>query len=147
MSTASGSVGGPLVLALAEAIQSAVRNTNRVTDHALANGGAVLVPCACAVDVGRDRCVCGLSLPLPDRWMRAARTRRAAGRSVGRLPRRVCVLCRSGDHDFAPHDVAVSLVGHGDIGPIRVALPRRSSATLTQARTIPVLARPARQRG
>jgi hypothetical protein len=28
------------------------------------------------------------------------------------------------------------MVGHGDIGPIRVALPRRSSATLTQARTI-----------
>jgi hypothetical protein len=127
----------PAPPALAEAVQGAVRNTNRVADDALARGVAVLVPCACAVDVGRDRCLRGLSLPLPGRWMRAARTRRVAGRSVGRLPRRTCILCRSRDHDLAPtHDVAVSVVGHGDIGPIRVALPRRSSATVTQARAI-----------
>jgi hypothetical protein len=59
--SASEPVGDPLVLALAEAIRGAVRNTNHVADHALANGVAVLVPCTCAVDVGRDRCVRGRS--------------------------------------------------------------------------------------
>ena len=98
-------------------------------------GVAVLVPCACAVDVGRDRCVCGLSLPLPDRWMRAAGIRRAERRSVGRLPRRTCVLCRSGKHDLAPtHDVAVSVVGQGDMGPVRVALLRRRSTAVIRVR-------------
>jgi hypothetical protein len=84
MSSRSGPAPSPLVLALAEAVRGAVRNTNLVVDHALATGVPVLVPCVCAVDIGDERCVCRLSLPLPDRWMRAARTRRSVGRSVGR---------------------------------------------------------------
>jgi len=95
----------------------------------------VLVPCACAVDIGDERCVCRLSLALPDRWMRAARSRRAAGQSVGPLPGRTCVLCRAGDHDLAPtYEVSVSVVGHGPAAPARVVVPRRRSAKVTQTR-------------
>jgi hypothetical protein len=128
-------VPNPLVLALAEAIRGAVRNTNLVVDYALASGVDVLVPCACAVDIGDERCVCRLSLALPDRWMRGARIRRAARRSLGPLPRRTCVLCRAGDHDLAPtYEVAVSIVGHGPMAPGRVVAPRRRSARVTLAR-------------
>ena len=123
------------MLALAEVIRSAVRNTTLVVDHALANGAPVLVPCVCAVDIGDERCVCGLSLPLPDRWMRAAGTRRAARQPVGLLPRRTCALCRAGDHDLAPtYEVAISVVGYGPMAPVRVAAPRRRSAKVTLAR-------------
>ena len=125
----------PLVLALAEVIRRAVRNTNLVVDHALAKGVPVLVPCTCAVDVGDQRCVCGLSVPLPDRWVRAARTRRAARRAVGPLPRRRCALCKADDHDLAPtYEMAISVVGHGPTAPVRVAAPRRRSARMTLAR-------------
>ncbi len=125
----------PLVLALADAIRGAIRNTNLVVDHALASSAAVLVPCVCAVDIGDERCVCRLSLPLPNRWMRAARTRRAARRSVGPLPHRMCVLCRADDHDLAPtYEMAVSVVGYGPMAPVRVVAPRRRPAKVTQAR-------------
>ena len=135
MSLVSQARPSPLVLALAEVIRSAVRNTNLVVDHALASGLAVLVPCACAVDVGDQRCVCGLSLALPDRWMRAARTRRGARRSVGLLPHRTCVLCQANDHDLAPtYEMAISIVGYGPTAPVRVAAPRRRSAKVTLAR-------------
>jgi hypothetical protein len=135
MSSVSEPVQSPLILALAEVIRSAVRNTNLEVDHALASGLAVLVPCACAVDVGDQRCVCGLSLALPDRWIRAARTRRAARRAVGLLPRRTCALCRAGDHDLAPtYEVAVSVAGYGPMAPVRVVAPRRRSVRVTQAR-------------
>jgi hypothetical protein len=135
MSSRLGPAPSPLVLALAEAVRGAVRNTNLVVDRALATGDPVLVPCACAVDVGDQRCVCGLSLPLPDRWMRAARTRRAARRAVGPLPRRTCVLCRADDHDLAPtYEMSISVVGHGPMAPVRVAAPRRRPAKATLAR-------------
>jgi hypothetical protein len=117
MSSVSEANASPLVLALAEAVRGAVRNTNLVVDYAVATGVAALVPCACAVDVGDRRCVCGLSVPLPDRWTRAARTRRAARRAVGPLPRRTCALCRADDHDLAPtYKVAVSIVWSGAPG-------------------------------
>jgi hypothetical protein len=123
------------VLALANLVRGAVRNTNRVVDHALAEGVPVLVPCACAVDVGDERCVCRLSLALPDRWMRAARSRRAVGQSVGPLPRRTCILCRAGDPDFAPtYEAAVSVVGHDSMAPVRVVVPGRRSAKVAQTR-------------
>ena len=135
MSSVSEEKPSPLVLALAEAVRGAVRNTNRVVDHALATGVAVLVPCACAVDVDDQRCVCGLSVPLPDRWMRAARVRRAARRAVGPLPRRTCALCRADDHDLVPtYEMVVSVVGYGPSLPVRVAAPRRRSARVTLAR-------------
>jgi len=135
MSSVSEPAPSPLVLALAEVIRSAVRNTTLVVDHALANGAPVLVPCVCAVDIGDERCVCGLGLPLSDRWMRAARTRRAARRAVGLLPRRTCALCRSGDHDLAPtYEMAISVVGYGPMAPVRVVAPRRRSAKVTLAR-------------
>lgn len=86
MSLMSEARPSPLVLALAEAVRSAVQNTNLVVDHSLATGDPVLVPCACAVDIGDQRCACGLSLALPDRWMRAARARRAARRASARSP-------------------------------------------------------------
>ena len=109
MSLASGQAPSPLELALAGLIRSAVRNTNLVVDHALASGVPVLVPCGCAVDIGEERCVCGLGLPLPDRWMRAVRRRRAARRPVGLLPHRTCILCQAHDHDLAPtYEVAIS---------------------------------------
>jgi len=66
MSSVSEPAPSPLVLALAEVIRSAVRNTNLVVDHAVATGVPVLVPCVCAVDIGDQRCVCGLGLPLSD---------------------------------------------------------------------------------
>lgn len=124
-----------LILALANLVQGAVRNTNRVVDHALAEGVPVLVPCACAVDVGDERCVCQLSLALPDRWMRAARNSRVAGLAVGPLPRRTCILCRVGDHDLAPtYEASVSVVGHGPMAPMRIVAPRRRPAKVMQAR-------------
>lgn len=135
MSSASEAKPSPLMLALAEAVRGAVRNTNLVVDHALATGDPVLVSCACAVDVGERRCVCGLSLALPDRWMRAARTRRAARRGVGPLPRRTCGLCNADDHDLAPtYEMAVSVVGYGPMAPLRVAAPRGRTAMASQAR-------------
>lgn len=135
MALGSESVSSPLVFALAEAIRGAVRNTNRIVDHALASDLAVLVPCVCSVDVGDQRCVCRLSLPLPDRWMRAARTRRTSRRSVGPLPRRTCSLCRVDDHDLgAPFEMSVSIAGHGPMAPMRVAPPSRRSAKVTQVR-------------
>ena len=135
MSSVSEARPSPLVLALAGVIRSAVRNTNLVVDHAVATGVPVLVPCVCAVDIGDQRCVCGLGLPLSDRWMRAARSRRAARRAVGLLPRRTCILCRADDHDLAPtYEMAISVVGYGPMPPVRVAAPRRRSARVTQAR-------------
>ena len=135
MSSVSEARPSPLVLALAGVIRSAVRNTNLVVDHALATGVPILVPCACAVDIGNQRCVCALGLPLSDRWMRAARTRRAARRAVGLLPRRTCILCRADDHDLAPtYEMAISVVGYGPMAPVRVAAPRRRSAKVTLAR-------------
>jgi hypothetical protein len=135
MSSVSQARPSPLVLALAEAVRGAIRNTNLVVDHALATGDPVLVSCACAVDVGDQRCVCGLSVPLPDRWVRAARTRRAARRAVGPLPRRRCALCKADDHDLAPtYEMTVSVAGHGPMAPVRVAAPRRRSARMTLAR-------------
>lgn len=135
MSSGSEAKPSPLVLALAEAVRGAVRNTNLVVDHARASGVPVLVPCVCAVDIGDERRVCGLGLPLPDRWMRAARTRRAARRAVGPLPRRTCALCKADDHDLAPtYEMAVSVVEYGPMAPVRVAAPRRRSARVTQAR-------------
>jgi hypothetical protein len=135
MSSVSEAKASPLVLALAGAVRSVVRNTNLVVDHTLATCNPVLVPCACAVDVGDQRCVCALSLPLPDRWMRAARTRRAARRAVGLLPRQTCALCRADDHDLAPtYEMAISVVGYGPMAPVRVAAPLRRSARVTRAR-------------
>lgn len=135
MSSVSEAKPSPLVLALAGAVRSVVRSTNLVVDHALATSDPVLVPCACAVDVGDQRCVCGLSLSLPDRWVRAARTRRAAQGAVGPLPRRTCALCRANDHDLAPtYEVAISVVGYGPMAPVRVAAPGRRAARVTQAR-------------
>lgn len=135
MSSVSEARPSPLVLALAEVIRSAVRNTNLVVDHALAKGVPVLVPCVCAVDIGEERCVCGLGLPLPDRWMRAAGTRRAARQPIGLLPGRTCILCRADDHFLAPtYETAISVVGYGPMAPVRVAAPRRRSAKVTQAR-------------
>lgn len=135
MSSVSQAKASPLVLALAEAVRGAVRNTNLVVDQALATGDPVLVSCACGVDVGDRRCVCGLSLALPDRWTRAARTRRMARRAVGPLPRRTCVLCEADDHDLAPtYEMAVSVVGYGPMAPVRVAAARRRSAKATLAR-------------
>ena len=135
MSSVSEAKASPLVLALAAVVRSAVRNTNLVVDHALASGMPVLVPCACAVDVGDERCVCGLALPLPDRWMRAARSRRAARQPVGLLPHRTCTLCRADDHDLVlTYEMAISVVGYGPMPPVRVASPRRRSTKLTLAR-------------
>ena len=135
MSSVSEPAPSPLVLALAEVIRSAVRNTTLVVDHALANGAPVLVPCVCAVDIGDERCVCGLGLPLPDRWMRAAGTRRAARQPIGPLPHRTCILCRADDHDLAPtYEMAISVVGYGPMAPVRVVAPRRRSAKVTLAR-------------
>jgi len=135
MSLASERAPSPLVLALAEVIRSAVRNTNLVVDHAIASGEAVLVPCDCVVDIGQERCVCRLGLPLPDRWIRAARNRRAARRPVGLLPHRTCILCRADNHDLAPtYEVAISVVGHGSMAPVRVASPRRRSTKVAAAR-------------
>ena len=106
-----------------------------MVDHALATGDPVLVSCTCAVDIGDQRCVCGLSLALPDRWMRAASTRRAARRPIGLLPHRTCILCRADNHDLAPtYEMAISVVGYGPMAPVRVAAPRRRSARVTQAR-------------
>ncbi len=137
MSSVPQATPSPLVLALAEAVRGAVRNTNLVVDHAIATGDPVLVSCACAVDVGVQRCICGLSLTLPDRWMRAARTRRSARRAVGPLPRRTCALCKADDHDLAPtYEMTISVVGYGPTAPVRVVAPRRRSAKVTQARAI-----------
>lgn len=112
----------PLVLALADAVRSAVRNTNLVVDHAVSEGVTVLVPCACAVDIDDEGCVCQLSLALPDRWMQAARSRRMTRRPVGPLPKRTCVLCRAGQHDLAPtYEMSVSVVGHGPMAPVRTS--------------------------
>jgi hypothetical protein len=125
----------PLVLALAEAVRGTIRNTNLMVDHAVAEGVPVLVPCACAVDIGDERCVCQLSLALPDRWMQGARSRRVAGQPVGPLPKRTCVLCRAGQHDLAPtYEMSVSVVGHGPMAPVRIVAPQRRSAKVTQAR-------------
>ncbi len=135
MQAVSQPAADPLVLALAELIRSAVRNTNLVVDHALANGVPALVPCACSVDIGDRRCVCGLSLPLPDGWMRAARARRAARQPVGLLPHRTCILCRADDHDLAPtYEVTIPVVGYGPMAPVRVVAPRRRSEKVTLAR-------------
>jgi hypothetical protein len=135
MSSASEPAPSPLVLALAELIRSAVRNTNLVVDHALASGVPVLVPCACSVDIGDERCVCGLSLLLPNRWIRAAGTRRAARQPTGPLPHRTCILCRADNHDLAPtYEVTISVVGYGPMAPVRVVAPRRRSAKATLAR-------------
>jgi len=124
-----------LVLALAEAVRGAVRHTNRVVDHALSTGVPVLVPCAYAVDAGDERCTCGLGLALPDRWMRAARTRRAARGPVGPLPRLTCVLCRADDHDLTPsYEMSVSVVGHSPLAPVRIVALRRRSARVPQPR-------------
>ncbi len=125
----------PLVLALADGVHGAIRNTNLVIDRAVTTGVAVLVRCACAVDVGDQRCVCGLSLPLPDRWIRAARTRRAARQPIGPLPHRTCILCRADDHDRAhTYEMAISVVGYVPMAPVRVAASRRRSVKVTQAR-------------
>lgn len=135
MSSVSEARPSPLVLALAEAVRGAVRHTNLLVDHALATGDPVLVSCACAVDVGDQRCVCGLGLALPDRWTRAAEAHRAFRRAVGPLPLRTCALCRAGDHELAPtYEVTVSVVGYGPTTPVRVAAPRRRSARAAQAR-------------
>ena len=135
MRSDSEPAASPLVLALAEAIRGALRNANRLTDYALATGLPVLVPCACVIDVGDERCLCRLSLALPDRWMRAARSRRGARRSVGPLPRLTCVLCRADDHDLTPtYEMSVSVVGHGPMAPVRVVAPQRPSAKVSEAR-------------
>jgi hypothetical protein len=89
MSSVSEPVPSPLVLALAEAIRGAGRNTNLVVDHAVAEGVAVLVPCACAVDVGDERLRPSRPAPASGRGRpRAARDdrrRRRRGPRAGRV--------------------------------------------------------------
>lgn len=121
-------VGNPLIRALAEVIRSAARNTQRWARFALEHDGPIAEPCACRADVGDERCVCAVELPMSMRWRRRAAKRLATGAFVGRPPERRCRLCVAGDHDFAPtYQIKVSVAGRGPVGEIAVPVPRRKN--------------------
>ena len=115
----------PLVRALAETITSASRRTNIYLRRQLKAGEPIVEPCSCHVDIGDDRCVCAVDVPVAAAWRRAAARHIAAGESVGMPPRRRCWLCTSDDHDLAPtHLVMVSVAGSDCETSVRVASPR-----------------------
>jgi hypothetical protein len=96
--------------------------------HGLGSGEAVLVPGACQVAVGDMRGACGVTVPLPDHWSRAARQRLVSGGAVGPLPRVRCRLCRSSDHDVVlPLDVRLTVAGSDTEAKTWVSPRRRAT--------------------
>lgn len=115
----------PLVRALADMIISASRRTNLYVRRQLEAAEPIVEPCNCQVDIGDERCVCAVEVPVSAAWRRAAARHVAAGESVGIRPRRHCRLCTSGDHDLAAtHLVRVSVAGSDRETSVRVASPQ-----------------------
>jgi hypothetical protein len=116
----------PLVRALAAMVDSVIRNHQRQTSYAIAHGEPVYEPCTCRADIGLLRCVCAVELVMTKAWMRRAGEHHGRHEFVGIPTRRLCRLCRLGDHDLvATQEVKVIVAGSDAVGAVRVAAYRR----------------------
>ncbi len=111
-----------LVQTLAEIVTDVIRRQDRLIDWALENGVEPIIVCSCRyrrIDAG---CVCNVELRVGRRWMGVVAKQVAARKSRGMLPRRVCRLCRHGEHDLEPTK-PIKIVGRdgAEIGTSHVA--------------------------
>lgn len=135
-----GQVGetDPLVLALAEAVRSAVRRRVQLVTWAVEQDVELAEPCACRHQNQEAGCVCNVELALGARWMRLAKAQLADGRAPGGPPpRRVCRMCRSGDHDLEPTTpIKINTSDGTEFGTSWVAVRTKRSPKADRARAI-----------
>lgn len=93
----------PLILALAEVVRSAVIRQRQLVTWAVEHGVELVEPCDCRTHLDGSGCVCNVEVRVGARWMGKAKASVASGSPpTGPIPRRVCRLCRSGEHDLEP---------------------------------------------
>jgi hypothetical protein len=128
----------PLILALVELARSTVRRRVQLVTWAVEHDVKLAEPCVCRHRSLEMGCVCNVELAVGARWMRSAAAQVAEGRAPGgRLPRRFCRLCRSGEHDLEPTmTIKINASDGTELGTSWVAVRVRRSKAADRARAL-----------